>query len=131
MGDTSFAVVDAAGRRSEGPELPVNAVSLGRGVFETVLVLSGRAVFAREHAERLAASCEALEIATPEDARDLFEHGLAFAGERPMPRGRLRVAVFGRTGQEQSAALLALADAGEPKPQVALSIADGRASISR
>lgn len=86
------------GERIEGSVAPFDlrdrGLSLGDGVFDTALVLGGRAVFAARHIARLAASCAALGIPVGE-ARiaALIAQGAAAVGT-----GALRLTVTRGTG---------------------------------
>jgi 4-amino-4-deoxychorismate lyase len=128
--ETYQATIDVGGNVGAVGELPVDALSLGRGVFETMLVINGRAALAGEHAARLARSCEALAIASPDEAKRLFDAALNWLRDIAPERARFRVAVFGHAGKEAPLALTALADAGEPRRETTLGIARGRRAPS-
>jgi len=126
--DTVQFVVDASGRKLAPSRLPVDSLSLGRGVFETVLFLSGKPVFAREHEARLRASCAELAIASDEEARGIFRVGLVRAAQRPLAAARGRIAVFAPSHRGSAAGLIALEKAGPAPVSVSLMISDARRS---
>ena len=114
--DTALhAIVDSSGRPVVAGDLPFDSLSLGRGVFETILVLSGKPVFARAHGERLAASCIELGIATGAEAACILAAGFEFAAGETPARGRLRTAVFAGADGRGPVGLLALAEASQPE----------------
>lgn len=121
----SSFLLDASGKSVEAPALPADALSLGRGVFETVLILNGRPVFPQRHARRLLSSCEALDIATPAEIRAIFNRALEIAASEDRARTRMRVAVFGDP-RHAPAGIVVIRKAAEPKASVRLNIASVR-----
>ncbi len=112
--ESAFAVFGLGGHMESCAGLPIDALSLGEGVFETVLVLSGRPVFSRRHEARLAASCAELGIALQREARQLYNTALEWAAATVAPRLRLRIAVFGGSRDEEPIALAAARPAVTP-----------------
>ena len=123
--ESVFAVFGLDGLVEACEGLPVDALSLGEGVFETVLLLSGRPAFPQRHAARLAASCRDLEIAGPEEVEVLFRRSVEFCADFAAERGRMRTAVFAG-GRRGPVALTACRRAGEPPAEAALRTATGR-----
>lgn len=127
--EARFAVFDAEGPIDDFSRVPIDALSLGEGVFETVLVLSsGRPVFPERHRRRLAASCSALGIACEGVANSLFQKALDLCGTGGMATARLRVAVFAGSAGVGPVALAALRSAAAPPATARLCIAPARRS---
>jgi len=123
--ESVFAVFEPGGPVHACENLPIDALSLGEGVFETVLLLRGRPVFPERHAARLAASCRDLEVADPQEAAALFRRSVEFCAGFKADRGRMRTAVFAGA-RRGPVALAACRRAGEPPAEAALRIAAGR-----
>lgn len=130
MTDVLYRVIDPSGGEVEASRLPLDAMSLGRGVFETVLVVGGRVILLEEHARRLGASCEALGVSTGKDAVALLDHAVGLAGEVGCERVRMRVAVFGTVG-DAPAALVAAGPAGCAGKAYRLTICGSRRGSDR
>ena len=122
--ETHYELIDPSGRALASSQIPVDALSLGRGVFETILFINAAAVFRRRHVDRLVASCRALQIADEGQAKALFDHAEQFARRHPGPRVRVRLAVFGEPGGRGAVGLMALRPAGQPKASMKLILAD-------
>jgi len=123
--ETIHRIMATQGAEPAAADLPLDALSLGRGVFETVLVLGGRAVLGGRHQERLARSCEELEITSAQQARRLFKQAVEIAAREGPARARLRLAVFADSGRPP-VGLLAVREAPEPPAAVKLNIAGCR-----
>lgn len=92
--EAKYAFFDGAGRAADAAALPLDSICLGRGIFESILVVDGRLVLAREHLDRLIASAGALGIADAAEAERIFEGARAFAADNPIARAKLRVTIF-------------------------------------
>ncbi len=99
--------MDETFHRAYGPDgepvvidaLPFDALCLGRGLFETVLLIGGGLVLEREHLARLMASCGALSICDPSAVKPVWEAAARRACASGLERARLRVAVFADEGR--------------------------------
>ncbi len=107
------SVIDASGGDVAVANLPIDSLSLGKGVFETALVLNGEIAFAARHVERLVRSCKALEIAGEREARAIFAAAREKATTFPEARARLRLAVFAAAEDRPPVGLVALRPAAE------------------
>ncbi|MHC4712072.1 MAG: aminotransferase class IV [Planctomycetota bacterium] len=125
------SVIDASGGDITVEVLPVDSLSLGKGVFETALVLNGKVAFATRHLARLVRSCKALNIAAEEEARAIFAVALERTAAFPEARARLRLAVFAAAGGRPAVGLVALRPAPERREPLALAVArSGRSAGS-
>jgi len=104
-------IIDCRGADADSADLPIDALSLGRGVFETMLVASGTIAFRDEHLSRLTASCVALGIAKADSVESLFAAAEARIGCLKPMRARMRLAVFAGNGGSEPVALVAASDA--------------------
>lgn len=68
-------------------------LTVGDGIFETLLVVDGVAVDPPAHLERLRVGLAAVEIAVPEATADLYRAVERVAAAAPRPQARLRITV--------------------------------------
>ena len=126
--EARYRFVGADGRVLSGMP-PADALSLGEGAFETVLVLSGRPAMARRHLLRLERSCAELGICRTEEARAIFAAGLDFAASEPELRARLRTAVLGEEGG-RAVGIITVRAASEPPQSISLAVSDSLRSTT-
>ena len=119
-----YLIVDAAGQPLEPALLPFDSLCLGRGLFETMLVINGNLVFADRHEARLAASCAELSIASANEVRAFMGAAADFAAAAEHPRARLRIAAFAAAPSAAPAAIIALAPCASPPDAVSLAVSD-------
>lgn len=124
--EVRLAVFDVEGPVDDFSRAPIDALSLGEGVFETVLAVSGHPVFAERHARRLAASCSALAIASEGAAHDLFQKALDLCSDSGLATARLRAALFAGSTGAGPVVLAALRPAAAPPAVVKLCVAPVR-----
>jgi branched-subunit amino acid aminotransferase/4-amino-4-deoxychorismate lyase len=108
--------------------LPFDAVSLGQGVFETILFLKRRGVLWERHVARLAASCEALSIASAGDAERIAGCCLEVVAGMRRDAARVRLAVFGAPGTSP-AAVVSIGEYVRPRESARLSIGRARRPV--
>lgn len=119
-GEAYYAIVDRAGVVSDASRLPLDALSLGKGVFETLLVTRGALALCAEHAERMKRSCRELGIASEMDVDAIFSAAERLATEQSRRgRMRMRIAVFAG-GERGACGLLALRDAPQSRKPLSL-----------
>ena len=125
MAERVLVTLDGKVRDADQPLLHADdhAAVRGDGVFETVLVRSGRACVLEYHLERLAASAEALELPAPDldRWRQVVETGVGEWGADA--EGMLRM-VLSR-GRESGGAPTAYVTVGPVADRVAQARADG------
>lgn len=80
-------------------------LTVGLGLFETILAVDGLPVFAERHLERLRAGCERLGWSPELSGMEILMTEIIQRNELETGRARLRLAISGGTGKVQDLAL--------------------------
>lgn len=115
-----YFFVDAAGRPIEPSALPFDSLCLANGVFETALFLEGRGALWPRHEKRLAASCEALSIASRGEAAAIMQAAARLVSAESPARARVRVTVFAGADDSGPAGVVKIAEAAAAPEGVTL-----------